>query len=440
MSMETQTTESNPAPPAANGKKKTISIIVILCLCAAGVYFGAKWFQFRINYTASDDAQIDGDLLPISSKVSGRIARLLVKEGDPVKRGQLIALIEDRDYKLALERAEAGLEMARRDLDKAEAALALTQGRFDIGVLQSEAGIDQADGDVAISSTRKIVNKTKLIKDVQRAEINTDRVQKRLDEVQALADQSRIDYDRADNLYRGGVVSKAQHDLASTGLETARDRVAQAEQELEDARKSVEIARNNLDSAAIDDSQVAIARKNRVKADLSLSLSQNQIEEVKAADNTVSGLRAKVRDMQAAVKQARLNLKEVRIVSPVDGFVAKKISQQYEIVPSGKPIYFILDSSSLWVTANIEETNLHYIRMNSRAKVTVDAAPGREWRGRVYFIGKASNAKFSLIPQGNTTGQFIKVTQRISIKIKLDGDTSGLQPGMNAVIVIKKHK
>jgi membrane fusion protein (multidrug efflux system) len=330
--------------------------------------------------------------------------------------------------------------MAQRDLDRAEAALALTSGRFDIGVLQSEAGIDQADGGVAISSTRKSVNQTKLIKDVQRAEINLERVEKRLDEVQALADQSRIDYERADNLYRGGVMAKAQHDLASTGMRTSQDRVSQVAQELEDARRTVEIARNNLDTAAIDDSEVDIAKKNRVKADLTLSLSQNQIEEVRAAENTVGGLHAKVRDMRAAVKQARLNLKEVRIVSPVDGFVAKKISQRYEIVPSGKPIYFILDSSRVWVTANIEETKLRFIRMDSRARVTVDAAPGKEWKGRVYFMGKAANAKFSLIPQGNTTGQFIKVTQRIPIKIRLEGGTNGLQPGMNAVVVIKKQK
>jgi membrane fusion protein (multidrug efflux system) len=437
--MNTESPAQENSRPA-NGKRKTVTVIALICLCLAGLVFGGRWLYFRMTYTATDDAQVDGDLLPISSKVPGRIVRLLVKEGDPVKRGQLIAMIEDRDYALALERARAGLDMAERDLDRAEAALALAEGRYSIGMQQSEAGLGQADGDLAISAIRKSVNKSKLVKDAQRANINLNRVEKRLDEVRALADQAWIDNERAGNLYSNGVMSKAQYDQTRTALQTSRDRVAQVEKELEDARKAVELANNNLESAAIDDSQVAIAQKNREKAGLALSLSENQIEEVKASRNTVRGLEAKVRDMRAAVQQAEIAHNEVRIVSPVDGFVAKKISQPYEIVPAGKPIYFILDSSNLWVTANIEEKNLRFIKTGSRARVTVDAAPGKQWDGRVYFMGKAANSKFSLIPQGNTTGQFIKVTQRIPIKIRLDGDTTGLQPGMNAVIVIKKRK
>jgi membrane fusion protein, multidrug efflux system len=430
-----------PAPEESinskNGAHKKTMIIVFVIIGIISIIVGTKWVIHRLAYTETDDAQVDADLLPISSKVPGRIVKFFVAEGDLVKAGQQIAQVDMTDYRLSLERAQAGLETARRELDKAESALTLAESRTRIGILQSMAGVDQAEGGLSISSTQKAVNLTRLRKDLERAEVNRQRVQDRQNEVRSLAEQTKLDLARNENLYLKGVVSKSQLDQARTNESAASDRLAQAQQDISDAGKMVEVARNNLRSESIDSTQVSIARQNRVKAGLSLSLSRDQREDVRVAELNIRSLQAKVKDMEAAVDQAQVALAETRIVSPVPGIIAQKVSQEFEFVSTGKPIFFIINTSDMWVTANIEETNLEHIHLGSKATVTVDAIPGKVFKGSVFTIGAASNAKFALIPESNPTGQFIKVTERVPIKIRLEGDIKELKPGINVIVSIK---
>ncbi len=151
----------------------------------------------------------------------------------------------------------------------------------------------------------------------------------------------------------------------------------------------------------------------------------------------MKGLRAQIKALESAAEQARVALRETRILSPVDGIVSKKISLEAQIVPAGQPIFFIVDPAKLHVFANIEETKLHNIAVGAKASIAVDAMPGKTFSGAVNSIGTAANSKFSLIPSGSASGQFIKTTQRIKVKIHIDGDLSELIPGMNAVVTIK---
>ncbi|MEW6201176.1 MAG: HlyD family secretion protein [bacterium] len=435
--------ENNTQPPSPaqkndrkNGVRKAMFILLGI-LAVIGLIFGTQWFIFRLRYTTTDDAQVNGDLLPISSKVAGRITGIYVSEGDVVRRGQLLAQIDPADYRLALIRAKAGLESTEQELKKAEAMYALVSARTRIGILQSKSGVDQADSSVAISSTQREVNRTRLQSDLERAEINLRHAEERWNELKAMAEQAQTDLERIETLYKSGVSSKAQFEQAQTNASVTAQRLAQAETEKTDAVKKVEVAESNLKTAEIDTSQEDIARRNREKADLTLELSRKGQEDVHAAENAIQALRARIKDAKAAVEQAEIALRETRIVSPVDGIVARKISLPAEIVPVGKPICFVLDTSSLWITANIEETKLRKINIGSKARITIDALPGKTYRGAVKTIGAAANSKFSLIPQSNPSGQFIKVTQRIPVKIQLFGDVSSLKPGMNAVVAIK---
>ena len=420
------------------GRKELMALIIIIVIVVA--IFGTRWFIHRLNYTSTDDAQVNADLIPVSSKVAGRVQDILVSEGDQVKAGEKIAQLDPTDYKLALEKAEAKLEAARQDLEKAQSSLELTRTRTNITVLQSTSSLGQVEGGVSISATQQDINLVKLEKDVERAQINLQRAEDALNEVRPLEEQARTDLERAQKLYEGGVISKEQWEQADTHAAVMKERLAQAEQGKADAGKQLELAQNNLQSATIDKTKLEIARKDRDKADLALTLSkEQQAEEVKMAELTVQGLVAHIKELEADVAQAKSALNEATIYSPVDGVVAKKISLSAEIIAPGKPICFVIDTNNMWVTANIVEKYLKNFRVGSKATVTIDALPGRTFEGVVVTIGAATNAKFALIPQSNPTGQFIKVAQRIPVKITLSGDLTGLKPGTSAIVAIKNE-
>ena len=411
---------------------------VIAIILIVGVIIGIRWIIYRLNYTSTDDAQVNADLIPVSFKVQGRIQTIFVSEGLQVKAGDRIAELDPTDFKLALEKAEAKLEAARQDLAKAQAALELTRTRTNISVLQSTSSLGQVEGSVSISSTQQDINLVKLEKDVERAQINLQRAEDALNEVRPQAEQARTDADRAQKLYEGGVISKGQWEQANTHAAVMDERLAQAEQGKADAEKQLDLARNNLQSATIDKTKLEIAEQDRRKADLALALSkEQQTEEVKMAELTVQGLVSTIKQLEADVEQARSALNETTVYSPVDGVIARKSSLQAEVVAPGKPVCFVIDTNNLWITANIVEKNLDRFRVGSKAFVTIDAIPGKTFEGEVKTIGVATNAKFALIPQSNPTGQFIKVAQRVPVKIILTGDLTGLKPGTSAVVAIE---
>ncbi|MFA6450476.1 MAG: HlyD family secretion protein [bacterium] len=428
-------------PGNGNGARKKIIFAALLVFGIAGAVFGTKWFIFRLAYTSTDDAQVDADLIPISSKVPGRIVNIYVSEGEKIRAGQLLARIDPTDYNLALKQAEARLESARRDLEKAQSSLDLTLARNQFGVQQSSTSYDQVTGGVTISSTQQTVNLEKLTKDFERAQINRQRAKEHYVEVQTAADQTQKDLARGEKLFAGGVIAKDQIDRLQTNADAAKSRLDQVAQEKSDAEKQVDLAQSNLRAANIDTLRTGIAVQDKEKAGYALTLSKKQQQdESKIAASTVESLKSQIKGLENAVEQARVALRETDILSPVDGIASKKISMQAEIVPAGKPILFIIDPAGLKITANIEETKLHNFGIGSKARITIDALPGRDFTGSVRSIGTAANSKFALIPSGSASGQFIKTTQRIQAKIFLDGDLSELKPGMNAVVSIKNKK
>ncbi len=432
----------NIANEGNNNKKKLQNrpavIVLLVVVVIIGLFFGVRWIGHRLNYTSTDDAQVNADILPISFKVPGRIKAILVSEGDQVKAGDKIAELDATDYELALKETQASLEVARRNLDKAQSALELTRTRTSIGVMQSSSSLDQVEGSVSISSTQQDINLVRVQKDVERAEINLNRAEDALGEVRPVEEQARTDLARAEKLYSEGVISKEQWEQAQIHAETMKSRLAQSEQGREDAAKQLEVAENNLQSAEIDQERLNIAEQDREKANLALTLSkEQQQEEVKMAELEVERLTASVSELETRLEQSQVALDEAVIYSPVDGIIGKKISMDSEIVPSGKPVVFLVDTGDFWVSANIIEKQLKNFQVGSKASVTVDAIPGVVFDGEVITIGAATNAKFALIPQSSPSGQFIKVAQRIPVKIALSGNLSGLKPGMSAVVSIK---
>ena len=422
-----------------NGKKKIVIILLVIAVIA-GAVFGVRWLIFRMNYTTTDDAQVDADIIPLSFKVPGRISEVFVKEGDTVTKGQKIAALDDTDYKLALRQARARLDMARSELEKQETELALTRTSSDIGVRQSKTSLGQEEDSVSISSTQRELNLTSLKAQVDRARINLDSAILAVSEIEPLVEQAKNDFERAENLFHSGVISEEQHEKTETNKKSLESRLSQAQKRKEDAKKQLDVAESNLKAEQIDDLRVGIARQGHKKADLALELSRDeQARKVAMAETEVHSLEAHIRELKAGLEQAETALKETVMVSPVHGIAARKLSLSAEIVQAGKPVYFLVDRGDVYVEANIEEKYLGRFGIGSEATVTIDALPGKKFKGRVVTIGAAANSKFSLIPASNPTGQFIKVTQRIPVKIRVSGDLSRLKPGMNAIVSIKNR-
>jgi membrane fusion protein, multidrug efflux system len=427
------------AENGSNGKKTIV--IAIVALVVFGVIFGTKWFMHRLAYTTTDDAQVSADLLPISFKVPGRIEKLLVSEGDRVRSGQALAELDVTDYRLALDQARARLDSARNEFEKAESSLSLTKASARVGVLTSASSLDQVGGSVSISTTQQAVNSEQLRKTVERAEINQKRAQESYNDASAQQQQSERDRDRAEELYRGGVISEDDVEKARTNADSMKARLAAADQNRNDAGKQLDVARANLRQAEIDGARTSMAEQDRTKAGLAFGLSKDQQrQQVKIAEATLESLRAQVKSAEVSVEQAEVALRETRIVSPVDGIIAKKTSQPFEIVAAGKPVFFIVDSGTIHVDANLEEGNIHKIRAGGAASITVDALPGKVFKGTVETIGATANSVFDLIPSGNTSGQFIKTTQRVPVKIHIEGSVPALKPGTNVIVSIKNTK
>jgi len=436
--MENNESTNIPATGNGNGGKKKTIFILLAVIIVAGVVFGARWIAFRMNYTSTDDAQVDADIIPLSFKVPGRISGIFVGESQEVNKGQKIAELDSTEYRIALDQAQARLDMARGDLEKARAALELTRSSADIGVRQSKTSLGQVRDSVDISATQREINLTSLEAQVERAKINLENAGLAIDEIVPLEAQARKDLERAESLKDSGVISEEQYEKTKTNAETLASRLSRARRGEADAQKQLEIAESNLQAAQIDNLRVGIAERDRKKAGLALELSEDQKERnVVMAETAVRSLEARVRELEAGVERAQVALGDTVITSPVNGIAAKQISLPAEIVPAGKPVFFVVDSDSLLVRANIEEKYLGRFDTGSPATVTIDAIPGEKFEGEVDTVGAAANSKFSLIPASNPSGQFIKVTQRIPVKIMLSGDLSRLKPGMNAIVSIK---
>lgn len=418
----------------ASHKKKFIVLIILVIV--VGIYFGAKWLIFRMNYVYTDDAQVSGNLIPISPKITGRIKKLYFGEGDFVKKGELLVKIEDEDYKLALNHAEAGLEATKREFEKAISQLTLTKARIKTGISQSDSSLSQSDEGVKISIEEEKLQEYKLNKDIEKAEINLKVVKEKIVEAKVNFENTEIEYKRAENLFQEKIIPATQRDKAKTVYETAKSKLEQATQSEKDAMATLELAKSNLDLLKIKKKSTKIAEDTKKKAESGYELAKSQEGEIDIADKTIKISQARIKEQTSQLELAKLNLKETNIYSPINGIISKKISQNYEYVIPGKPIYFINDLQDVTITANIDEKNINKFKIGSKVKIWIDAFPKKEFSGFVKSIGSATNSQFSLISASNPSGQFIKVSQRIPVKIKFNKIPLGVKLGMMVEIAI----
>jgi membrane fusion protein (multidrug efflux system) len=369
-----------------------VAVVIVLGAIVAWRYFAVR--------ESTDDAQIDGHIAPIAARVGGTVVAVNVDDNQEVKAGAVLVRLDDTDYKVALQRAEADLAEAQAALQAAREGVPITTTTTASGVSSAAAGVTRGAAGVAASQARLDAAGARL----REATANDTRAQRDLERMRQLIEKDEVSRQQYDAAVAAAASARAAVDAARATVNEAEHALAQAEDALLQAQAELRTARTAPN-------QVAIMRARQASAE------------------------AKVKQAQAAAEQARLALGYTTVTAPTDGVISRKTVEVGETVQAGQPLLALVPLDDIWVTANFKETQLRHMHPGQRAVVEVDTY-GRSYRGRVESIAAATGARFSLLPPENATGNYVKVVQRVPVKIVLDRGQDPnhlLRPGMSVV-------
>ena len=428
-------TSSMARPPKT--KRWLILLPVLLLLLGIGGYFGVQWWLYTAQHVYTDDARVKGTLITLSSEVAGRLVRLAVEEGQAVKRGDLLAQIQQDEYQAQVALYSAALEAAQSQLASAAADLALTRSLTEGQIQRSDAVLGTSRSQLAEVEKAVPLEEQRLQGNVREKEAGVEEARARLAGAKITVEQAAADLTRARQLARDGVVAAERLDQAVAAHHSAVAQQQLAHEGLNRALALFQMAQADTQRVHVSRAQVQ-AQQNKVRESQALqmlALAERQRTAMKA--DGVNNLRAKVKEVEVQLALARLRLAETRIVSPIDGVVSQTIADAGERVQPGQPILVVNDPLDVWVSANIEETHFRKLREGLPVRITVDAYPGQIFSGRVAQLGAATRSEFALIPAGSASAHFIKVTQRLPIRVTLENPDGLLKPGMMAAVGIR---
>ena len=370
-----------------------------------------------LGKASTDDAQVDGHIVPVSSKIYGNVIEVLVNDNQMVKQGQVLVRIDPRDYQVKVDQAKASLAVAGSQASGASAGVPMVRETTESGTSSAEAQLSaaQADYEKAKADYEKASTA-----DVSWAKANVATAQ-------ATADRAHADLQRMTPLVQKEEISKLQYDsyvaaarVADSELQATKDKVNSAVQDAATKRAAMLSAQARINQAH---AAVSEAQANRKQVD------------VRVAD--AASASANVQVARVNVENAELNLSYTTVVAPMDGVVTKKSVEVGQIIQGGQGLMMIVPLNDVWVTANFKETQLRDVRVGHKAEIKVDAT-GKTYAGHLDSIAGATGTRMSLLPPENATGNYVKVVQRIPVKIVLDPVPPGnvLRPGMNVEATI----
>jgi membrane fusion protein, multidrug efflux system len=393
----------------ANPKVRRLAIIggIVLIAVLAGL------FLYYHDRESTDDAQVDGHITPIASKIYGKVAQVLIDDNQAVKAGQVLVKIDPRDYQAAVDQAKAALALAESDARSAGVDVPRTRENVESGTSSADAQLNGAEADLAGAQVTYDQARTS---DLAFAQANVDKSR-------ANAQLAQLDLARYKPLLDKGEISQQQYDAAKANADATASALKADEEKLAQAGRNVEITKAQLVSAQ--------ARVSQAKAGVEAARADTKQVTMRTAD--AQGKLAKVEQARAALEAAELNLSYTDIIAPVDGVATHKQVEPGQIVQQGQGLLVVVPLQNVWVTANFKETQLRNMKPGQKAYVHVDTY-GKTFSGHVDSIAGATGAVLSLLPPENATGNYVKVVQRIPVKIVLDPippEKAILRPGMN---------
>ena len=399
--------ESRPHPPlpasekdlrwkqaSRNPRFRLALIVGGIVLLVAGFFL----WRYLGSYESTDDAQIDGHLNAISARVSGHVAKLLVKDNQYVEAGTPLVEIDPKDYEVAVASAKAAYQDALATAESTQVNVPITTANT--GSQLSSAQAEVEGGRAGVSMARQQLEAARA--ELEQAIANDIKAQNDVGRYKQLVDKQEISHQQYDQ-----AVAAARSSAA--GVAAARASASAAEQ------------------------QVAQAQAKRDQSDANLRAAQTAPQQNAQMRARAQAAIAQAQEKKAALDQAMLNLQYARLVAPVNGIVSNRTVEVGQNVSVGQELMKIINLDDIWVTANFKESQLRLMRPGQRATISVDAY-GKKYNGHVESIAGASGALFSLLPPENATGNYVKVVQRIPVKITFDpGETKEhiLRPGMS---------
>ena len=373
-------------------------ILIVAVVVAVLVALGVWW---RSTYSEdTDDAQVDGHLIQVSSRITGHVLTIYVEENQQVKAGQIIAELDPRDYEVAVENAEAALASAR-------ANAAAANVNVPIVAVNTASNLRSAGADV--SGTQAGVSQAVQQLAAARA---------RVEQAQANNFKAQSDLARYIPLVKKDVISKQQFDAALAAADASKAALADA-----------------LASQKAAEDAVRVAHERETQAQAGLKYAQTAPQQVAAQNARAKQAEAQVEQAQAQLDQARLNLSYTKIVAPANGIVTRKSVEIDENVSAGQNLLTLVSLDDIWITANFKETQLKHMQAGQKVEIHVDAT-GKNYKGRVTQIGGATGSVLSLFPPENATGNYVKVVQRLPVRIDFtdlqsEDPTHRLRPGLS---------
>jgi membrane fusion protein (multidrug efflux system) len=389
--------EKKADEPPKKSRKWIIIGVVVLVAIIAGLYF---WHAS--GYEDTDDAQVDGNLYQVSARVAGQVVHVDVEDEQKVNAGDPIAELDPRDLQVAVTQAQADLASAKADYVEATTNVPITSTNARTSVSTSTSSV--------LGSQASVLQ----------AEANVSAGQARVAQAKANATKAQLDVERYTPLVAKDVISKQQFDAAVATAQATQAALAEAERSVGANQDQVKLAQEQLQQSKDQQRQSA----------------NNAPQQIKEQQARADAAFAEVQQAQAKLDQAQLNLSYGKIVAPISGIVSKKNVSVGDNLSIGQSLLTIVPLTDLWVTANFKETQLDKMKPGQYVKLEVDALDGRKFTGKVTQIGGATGSRLSLFPPENATGNYVKVVQRIPVRIDFtnlaqENKDYALRPGMS---------
>ncbi len=368
-------------------------LLIILVLLAAAAYFVWSYYSVR---ESTDDAQIDGHITSISARVGGTVMAVNFDDNQFVKAGDVLVKIDPRDYQVAVDKARADVASAQATAGAARTTIPITSTTTASRLTTAQANVEAAKAGLAAAQS-----------EVAAAQAQLSAAQARLRESEARNALAQADLARMKQLIARDEISKQQYDVAVANAQAETAAVQSAEASVSQAEQGVPVA----------ESHVAQAQAALAQAHAGVQAAETAPQEVAVSRAQSGSAQAKVLQNEAALAQAELNLAYTTVVAPVDGVVDKRSVEAGQVIAPNQPLMAVVPVEDIWVTANFKETQLNHMRPGQPAIIKVDAYGGRAYRGHVDSIAAATGARFSLLPPENATGNYVKVVQRVPVKI-----------------------
>ncbi len=373
-------------------------ILVALVVVAAIVIGGFFYWSYRSTFETTDDAEIDSHVYAVSSRIAGRVTDVKIDNNQPVAQGQVLVQLDPTDYQVGVQRAQADVAQAEADARAAQSQVPIMSNTTSSQISTAGASVEEASAGISVAQQQYEAALAR----VREAEANAVRAQKDVERYRPLAQKQEISQQQFDQAVANAQALSATVDTAKASADASQRQIGQAKARLSQAQAQQASTRSSPQQVAAE----------RAKA---------------------ASMAAAVGVQKALLEQAGLNVRYTTVTAPVAGVVGQRNVQAGQQVQAGQELMSIIPSNDLWITANFKETQLKKMRVGQKVNIHVDST-GRDYRGHVDSFPAATGSRYSLLPPENATGNYVKVVQRLPVKIVLEQGEDPehlLRPGMS---------